>query len=108
MGSGKRPDARAGRTLKVSRDVKPRESSAVAAGFRHSVALEADGTVVAIGEHKYGQCDVSDWRDIVAVASGNAHTGNKHTVGLRSDGTVGAVCWNAYLHSDVRGGRSVC
>lgn len=107
MGSGKRPDARAGRTLKVSRDVKPGRSSAVAAGFRHSVALKADGTVVATGENKYGQCDVSDWRDIVAVAVGNAHTGNSHTVGLRSDGTVVAVGWNKYGQCDVQGWRNV-
>jgi alpha-tubulin suppressor-like RCC1 family protein len=34
----------------------------------------------------YGQCDVSRWRDIVAVAAGSTHT-----LGLRADGTVMAT-----------------
>ena len=53
----------------------PRE--AIAAGYRHSVALTADGTVLAAGDNRYGQCDVSSWREIVAVAAGNAHTGTR-------------------------------
>ena len=52
----------------------------------HTVGLKADGTVVAVGDNEYGQCDVSDWRDIVAVSAGGWHT-----VGLKSDGTVVAV-----------------
>lgn len=39
--------------------------------------------MVAVGQNKTGQCDVSDWYDIVAVAAGCAHT-----IGLKSDGTV--------------------
>lgn len=39
----------------------------VAAGRRHTVALKSDGTVIAVGDNKYGQCDVSDWSHIVAV-----------------------------------------
>lgn len=31
----------------------------------HVVALRSDGTVVATGDNKYGECDVSDWNDIV-------------------------------------------
>ena len=54
--------------------------------YYHTVALKSDGTVVATGYTKYGACDVSDWTDIVAVA-----TGNYHTVGLKSDGTVVAT-----------------
>ncbi|MDQ0194807.1 hypothetical protein J2T20_003178 [Paenibacillus wynnii] len=67
----------------------------IAAGRRHTVGLKSDGTVTAVGDNKYGQCDVSGWRDIVAVAAGNVHmatnTGNAHTIGLKSDGTVAAV-----------------
>ena len=59
---------------------------AVAAGDRHTVGLKADGTVVAVGDNKYGRCDVSDWTDIVAIAAGSYHT-----VGLKADGTVVAV-----------------
>ena len=50
------------------------------------MGLKRDGTVVAVGYNVYGQCNVSDWRDIVAVAAGY-----DHTVGLKRDGTVVAV-----------------
>lgn len=77
----------------------------IAAGCRHTVGLKSDGTVTAVGDNKYGQCDVSDWSDIVAVAAGNVHmatnTGNAHTIGLKSDGTVVAVGWNEYGQCDV-------
>lgn len=61
-----------------------------------TVAIKNNGTVVAIGYNKYGQCNVSDWTDIVAVSAGNAHT-----VGLKSDGTVVAVGSNMDGQSDV-------
>ena len=49
----------------------------------HTVALRNDGRVVAVGDNELGQCDVSEWTDIVAIAAGDFHT-----VGLKSDGTV--------------------
>ena len=55
----------------------------IAVGENHTVALRRDGTVLATGWNYYGQCDVEDWTDIVAVAAGDCHT-----VGLRRDGTV--------------------
>jgi alpha-tubulin suppressor-like RCC1 family protein len=58
----------------------------VAAGYAHTVGLKADGTVVAVGHNDYGQCNVSEWTDIVQVAAGGFHT-----VGLKSDGTVVAL-----------------
>ena len=79
----------------------------IATGYRHSVGLRSDGTVVAVGENRYGQCNVAEWREIVAVAAGNAHTGNAHTVALRSDGTVLAVGWNKYGQCDVQGWRDI-
>ena len=42
--------------------------------------------MLAAGDGTYGQCEVGDWTDIVAVAAGDSHT-----VGLRTDGTVTAV-----------------
>ena len=57
----------------------------------HTVGLKSDGTVVAVGNNDYVQCDVADWRDIVAVSAGDYHT-----VGLKSDGTVVAVGNNKY------------
>lgn len=55
-------------------------------GGGHTVGLKSDGTLVAVGDDTYGQCDFSDteqWSDIVKVA-----TGDWYTVGLKSDGTV--------------------
>ncbi len=61
----------------------------ISAGGRHAVAVRADGTVVATGDNTYGQCNVSEWTDIIAVSAGRYHT-----VGLKSDGTVVAVGLN--------------
>ena len=61
----------------------------LAAGYNYTVGLKADGTVVATkysGDEYCGQCDVSDWTDIVAVSAGD-----DHTVGLKADGTVVAT-----------------
>ena len=53
---------------------------------RHTVGLQVDGTVVAVGENKKGWRNVSRWRDIVAVS-----TESNYIVGLKSDGTVVAA-----------------
>lgn len=45
---------------------------------------------------KYGQCNASDWRDIIAIA---ANWG--HTVGLKKDGTVIAVGDNQSCKTDL-------
>ena len=58
----------------------------VATSHAHTVGLEADGTMVAVGYNYSGPCDVGGWTDIVQVAAGSVHT-----VGLKSDGTVVAV-----------------
>ena len=58
-------------------------SNVLAAGDSHFVGLRADNTVVAVGDNRFGQSEVSDWEDIIAVAA----AGN-YTVGLRADGTV--------------------
>lgn len=52
-------------------------------GRGHIVGLRRDGTVVAVGDNTYGQCNVSTWTDIVAISAGDFHT-----VGLKADGTV--------------------
>ena len=72
------------------------------AGGLHTVGLRRDGTVVAVGGNDHGQCDVSGWRDIVAVAAGNSYT-----VGLRRDGTVVAVGDNYNGQCDVSGWRDI-
>ena len=64
--------------------------------FGHVVGLNTDGTVVAVGDNRNGECNVEDWTDIVAVAAGVTHT-----VGLRADGTVVAVGDNEYGQCNV-------
>jgi alpha-tubulin suppressor-like RCC1 family protein len=49
-----------------------------------------------------GQCDVSGWTDVLAVAAGD-----RHTVGLRSNGTVVAVGYNGYNQCDVSGWKDI-
>ncbi len=39
-----------------------------------------------MGYNAYGQCNVSDWTDIIAIDAGE-----RHSVGLRADGTVVAA-----------------
>lgn len=52
-------------------------------GNGHTVGLKSNGTVVAVGDNTYGQCNVNGWTDIISIAAGDSHT-----VGLRADGTV--------------------
>ena len=58
--------------------------------------LKEDGTVVAAGYNEYGQCNVSDWKDIVAISAGDGYT-----LGLKTDGKV--VTAGKYVHSDISG-----
>src|SRR3954467_2232298 len=89
----------------VALKVKRWPKDTIAAGRRHTIGLKSDGSVIAVGDNKNGQCNVSGWLDIVAVAAGNVHmatnTGSAHTIGLRSDGTVAAVGWNKHGQCDV-------
>ncbi|MCD7760829.1 MAG: hypothetical protein LUH16_03520 [Clostridiales bacterium] len=68
----------------------------VAGGDSHFVALSYDGTVVASGDNTYGQCDVSQWKDIVYIACGY-----NYTIGVKSDGTVVACGDNENGQCDV-------
>lgn len=71
-------------------------SAGGAGGREHFVALQANGKVTAMGSNDAGQCEVSDWKDIVSVSAGA-----NHTVGLKSDGTVVAVGSNGNGQCDV-------
>ncbi len=68
----------------------------ISSGPYFTVALKSNGAVVAVGYNEYGQCDVSDWSDIVAVSAGFSHT-----VGLKADGTVMTVGYNGDGQCDV-------
>ena len=68
----------------------------VAAGPNYTVGLKSDGTLVAVGQNTYGQCNVSSWENISAIAAGYYHT-----LGLRAEGTVVATGQNTYGQCDV-------
>ena len=68
----------------------------VIASNYHTVGLKDIGTVVTTGQNDYGQCDVSEWTNIVAVSSSF-----RNTVGLKSDGTVVVAGENDYGQCDV-------
>lgn len=72
------------------------QSTTIAAGCDFTIGIKTDGTVLATGNNNDGQCDVSDWTDIIAVSAGE-----NHTVGLENDGTVIAVGNNEHGQCDV-------
>jgi len=63
--------------------------------YLRTIGLRADGTVVATGGNFDGECDVSNWTDIIAI-----DTDGNHTVGLKSDGTVVAAGFNSWESYD--------
>lgn len=67
----------------------------LATGFAHTVVLLDDGTVCAFGDNTYGQTEVSEWKNVVAVAAGAYHT-----LGLTADGRVLACGDNTYEQTD--------
>lgn len=74
----------------------------VAAGERHAVVILEDGTCLAFGDDTYGQCDIGDWQNVIAVAAGE-----KHTVALMNDGTCAAAGDNAEGQLNVSEWRNV-
>lgn len=74
----------------------------ISAGQNHTVGLRSDGTVVAVGNNGSGQCDVLDWKNIVAVAAGSFYT-----VGLHTDGTVVATGQNKYGECNVSNWKNI-
>ena len=74
------------------------QRAALSAGNSHTVALRNNGTVVAAGKNNSGQCDISNWQNILAVSAGNSYT-----VGLRGNGTVVATGSNIFGQCDTAG-----
>lgn len=73
-----------------------------AVGGSHSVAVNSIGGVLATGDNSFGQCDVSYWKDIKAVAAGAYHT-----LGLRKDGSVVACGSNGYGQCNVENWKDI-
>lgn len=60
----------------------------IAAADKYAVGLKSDGTVMTTnfagtGFGYFGQCEVDDWKDIVAVSAGSCRT-----MGVKSNGTL--------------------
>ena len=90
-------DAQAQREI-VLDSIRKSFRTSIAGGGHHTVGLKANGTAIATGYNLYGQCNVSDWTDLVAVSAGRYHT-----VGLRADGTAVAAGYNEDGQCDVGG-----
>ena len=73
----------------------------ISAGIQSLICLR-DGTCEAAGENSDGECDVADWKDIIAVSAGSSAA-----VGLRADGTVVATGDNSEGQCDVEGWRDI-
>ena len=72
--------------LKAAEKMRARLNAAaglIACSPDHCVAVKSDGTVVATGKNSDGECNVSSWRNIVAVACERGST-----VGLTAGGRV--------------------
>lgn len=61
-------------------------SGMIAVSMYHAVAVRSDGTVVAKGRNDHGQCNVSGWKNVVAVA-------------CDADGTVGVTSGGRVLYT---------
>lgn len=68
----------------------------ISAGYYFTVGVRENGTVVAVGANSEGQCEVSGWRNIIAISAGG-----DHTVGLKADGSVTATGYNRYGQCNV-------
>ena len=69
---------------------RARANAVISAGYRHSLALRADGSVACWGRNGDGQAPPADVEgDFVAVAAGYYHS-----LALRADGSVACWGWN--------------
>lgn len=72
--------------LKEKREEIAPYQGLIAASFDHTIAVRSDGKVMAVGHNNTGQCSVSGWSDIKAVA-----TAPYHSIALKVNGTVVAT-----------------
>lgn len=75
---------------------------AIAAGARHNMVLQANGTVAVWGDNSFGQTNVpAGATNLMAIASGGYHN-----LAVRGDGTVVAWGWNSAGQANVPAGLS--
>lgn len=82
--------------LKAFHERSAKAANLFAVGAYHTVAIRTDGTAVATAykgpaDKNFGQCNVGDWRNLIAICAAEYHT-----VGLRDDGTVVSVGDDTY------------
>ena len=82
--------------LRALREKYAPASRLICAGDSHSVCLQTNGTLLALGWNHDDQCVVFDWNEVVAISAGR-----NHTVALLSDGTVNATGYNIFGQCDV-------
>ena len=90
---------RVGAVIKALRST----TSTISAGGLHSVVVFSSGRCSAVGYGTYGQCNVSNWGNIISVSAGN-----HHTVGLKSNGTCVATGYNGYGQCNVSDWAGIC
>jgi len=74
-----------GDNLTGQKSIRVETHNKIAAGSKHSLAVKADGSVVAWGDNYYHQCETSGFHNVVSVAAGDGHS-----LFLKGDGTVAA------------------
>lgn len=82
--------------LTISKDVKKRIANSPGRIGWHMAMLDNNGRVFANGFNSNGQCDVSEWYDIVEISAGQGYT-----LGLKADGTVYYTGCNDYGQQDI-------
>ncbi len=90
------------RIKEVYKKISNPEQYVISAGYISTVALVNDGTMVAAGSNSDKECDISGWKDIIAVSAGYFHT-----VGLKADGTVVATGSNSDKECDISGWKDI-
>ena len=78
------------------------DRNTIAASAVHTVAITSDGSAIATGRNEYGQCDVSEWSDIIAITAGDYHT-----VGLKANGSVIAAGTNNHGQCNVSNWKDI-
>lgn len=88
--------------VSVSASAQHYRSKHIVASAYFVAAVQEDGTVKAIGDNKYGQCETEAWRDVVAISAYFSHK-----LGLKSDGTVYATGRNSSGECKVDGWKDI-
>ena len=88
------------RSLELWDEIAVRDTVSTESGT--TVMLKKDGTVVFAGSNDYGEGNVENWENIIAVSMGY-----HHTVGLKADGTVVAAGSNDYGQCNVKDWKEI-